>query len=85
MADINIEVVLEISYLSFSNANVKFVKSENLTWRSYTATEALSFTSSVKLINKKEFVQVALDKNSENFIVHIAALGTILFHFSMTS
>ncbi len=47
---------------------------EKLTWRSYTIAEALPTTSRVELIDKREFVKAALDKNSETFVVHVSAL-----------
>lgn len=40
----------------------------------YTTIEALSTINWVELINKREFAKVALDKNSETFIVHDVAL-----------
>lgn len=36
--------------------------------------EALSSTSQIELINKKKFTKVVLDKNSETFVVYVAAL-----------
>lgn len=68
------EVVLEMLFLSFSNADVEFAKLGKLIWRSYTAAETLPTTSQVELNNKKEFAKTALDKNSKTFIVHIATL-----------
>ncbi len=41
LADTSMEVVLKIPFISFSNANVKFVELEKLTWRSYNTAEAL--------------------------------------------
>ena len=55
LADTTIKVVLEIPFLTFSNADIQFSEKE-LTWRSYTAKEALPTTRRVELINKKEFV-----------------------------
>ncbi len=43
---------------------------------------ALSTTSQVELIDKKEFVKVALDENSETFIMHILAIeATTIYPF----
>lgn len=67
------EVVLEMSFLSISNANVKFVELEKLIWRFYITAEVLSTAIQVKLINKRKFVKAALDKNSEIFVIYIAA------------
>lgn len=37
----------------------------------------------MELINKKEFVKAALNKNSETFVVYIAALKTLLAKMSI--
>ena len=42
-----------------------------LTWRSYTTNKALLITEQVLIINKKNFVIVALDINSETFIMYV--------------
>ena len=60
-------------FLIFGNANIQFAE-KKLTWRSYIATEALSTIKWVKVIDKKEFAKTALDKKSETFMVHVAAL-----------
>ena len=73
LANINRGVVLEMLFLTLRNADIWFIKKE-LTWRSYTAVETLPTTKWVELINKKEFTKVALNKESETFIVHVAAL-----------
>ena len=74
LANISAEVVLDIPFLTLSNANVQFVEKE-LTWRSYTTAEALPTTKRVELINKKEFAKAALDENSETFVVYVASLN----------
>ena len=73
LADISVKVVLGMPFLILSNANIQFNK-KKLTWRSYIIAEALPITKQVELMNKKEFVKAALDKNSETFVVHIATL-----------
>ena len=76
LADISMEVVLGMPFLTLSNADVQFVEKE-LTWRSYTTAEALLTTKRVELIDKKEFAKAALDKNSETFVIHVASLNPI--------
>ena len=76
LADMSTEVVLGMLFLTFSNADVQFVKKE-LTWRSYTTAEALPTTKRVELIDKKEFAKAALDENSETFVVHVASLNLV--------
>ncbi len=68
------EVVLEMPFLSLSNADIKFAELGKLIWRSYTAAEALLTTSRVELIDKKKFAKAAMDENSETFVVHMSAL-----------
>ena len=77
LADISAEVVLDMLFLTLSNANVQFVEKE-LIWRSYIAAKALPTTKRVELINKKEFAKAALDENSETFVVHVASLISTL-------
>ena len=81
LADINRKVVLGMPFLILSNANIQFAKKE-LAWRSYTSAEALPTTKQVEIINKKEFVRAALDKNVEAFVVHVTSLSLnlILIH-----
>ena len=67
------EMVLKMLFLIFSNANIQFAEKE-LTWRSYTAIEVLPTTKWVIIINKKEFAETALNKESETFVVHVALL-----------
>ncbi len=74
LTDTSMEVVLGMPFLFFSNADVEFAEQEKLTWRSYTAAEALPTTSRVELINKRGFAKAALDGNSETLVVHVAAL-----------
>lgn len=71
LADINIKIVLEICFLSLSNTDVKFAELEKLIWRFYTIAKALSTINWVKLINEREFAKIAIDGNSEIFIIYI--------------
>ena len=68
LAETSMEMVLRMPFLTLSNANIQFVEKE-LTWRSYTAIEALPTTKRVELIDKKEFAQAALDEESKTFVV----------------
>ena len=74
MADISVEVVLRMPFLNLSNADIQFAKKE-LTWRSYTAAEAMPITKRVEIINKKKFARAALDENVEAFVVYMTSLG----------
>ncbi len=77
LADTSIEVVLEMPLLTLSNADFEF-GAEKLTWRFYTAAEALSTLSRVKLIDKKEFAKATLDGNFETFVMHVAVLEVLI-------
>ena len=76
------EVILGMLFLSLNNANVKFAELEKLTWKTYIVTEALPTTSQVKLIGKKKFAKIALNKNSETFVVYISALEVMAIYLS---
>ncbi len=84
LADTSMEVVLGIPILALSNANFQF-GAEKLTWRSYIAAEALPTISWVELIDKREFARVALDKNSETFVVYVSALEATTIHPSQVA
>ena len=79
LADLSIKVVLQIPFLTFSNANIQFAQKE-LTWRSYTTTEALPTTKRVEIIDRKEFAKAALDEHVEAFVVHVTSLSTMAIH-----
>ena len=69
------KVVLRMPFFILNNANIQFAKKE-LTWRFYTAAEALPTTKQIELIDKKEFAKAALYEKSKTFVVYIAALET---------
>lgn len=76
MANINVEVILSIFFLTFSNANIEFVR-KKLICRFYTTFKALPTTKQVDFINKKEFDKAVLNKDSKTFMVHIIALKAL--------
>lgn len=67
------EVVLGIPFLALTNTNIQF-DTESFTWRSYSAAKVLPIYKRLELFDKHKFDKAALDKISETFIVHIAAL-----------
>ena len=73
LADINIEVVLGMPFLTFSNADVQFAE-KKLTCRTYTTKEALLTTRRIEIIDQKKFAKAALNENVEAFVVHISSL-----------
>ena len=84
MADTSIEMVSGMFFLIFSNRDIQFAEKE-LTWRPYTAAEALPTTKQVELIDKKEFAKAALDEESETFVVHVAAFEALLAKMTILS
>ena len=81
LADLNIEVVLGMPFLTLSNADIKFAQKE-LTWRSYTTTKALPTTKRVEIIDRKKFAKTTLNENVEAFVVHVTSLrlNSIVIH-----
>lgn len=67
------EVVLIMFFLAFNNANFQF-STEKLIWKSYTIIELLFYIGQIELIDKREFVKPAPNKNFKTFIMHVAAL-----------
>ena len=82
LANIGLEVVLGMLFLTFSRADVRFAK-QKFVQRSYPTAEALSTTRRVEIINKKEFAVAALNADDKTFMMHITALSkptTMLIH-----
>ena len=70
VANSKLEIILRIFFLKLSNADISFGE-KTLIWRFYTTNKALSTTKQVQIINKKDFVIVALDIDSKTFIVYM--------------
>lgn len=67
-------MVLKMPFFFFSNIDIKFIELKKLTWTIYTTAQTLSTTNQVKIIDKKKFARVAIDKNFKTFIVHMSVL-----------
>ena len=74
LADISVEVVLQMPFLTLNNADIQFTEKEFI-WRSYTTAEALLITKRVQIIDKKEFARGVLHENVEAFVVHMISLS----------
>ncbi len=74
LANIKLDVVLRILFLTMSNADVDF-QARNWQWRSYTIGDILPTTRQVELIGKKEFTIAVLDPEYKTFIVYVADLS----------
>ena len=75
VANVSPEVVLEMSFLTLSGADVDFLGRE-LRWRTYTTKEALPTTRRVELVGKKEFAAAALDPEHETYVVHVGSVSS---------
>ena len=75
VANVSLEVVLEMPFLTLSGADVDFSGRE-LRWRTYTTEEVLPTTRRVELVGKKEFAAAALDPEHETYVVHVASLSS---------
>lgn len=73
LADISMEVVLEMHLLILGNADIPFDQ-KSFTWRAYITFHALRTTRCVELINKHELINVTSNKNSETIIIYLVAL-----------
>ena len=56
----SVEVVFEISFLTFSIVQVNFTERE-LTWKAYTIVEVLPTIKKVQIIDLKDFAKAVLD------------------------
>lgn len=73
LANTRMDMVLDMPFLSLSNANINF-DTKNLIWRSYTTAGTLLPTSRIKVIKKKEFAKRVLDENSESLVMLVITL-----------
>ena len=76
MANVSPEVVIEMSFLTLSNADVDFLGQE-LRWRTYTPKKALPTIRHIELVGRKEFATATLDLESETFVIHIVSLNSV--------
>ena len=73
LANISMEVVLGMPFLTLSNADVEFAE-KKFTWRTYTTKKAFPTTCQVEIIDQKEFAKAALNENIEAFVVYVSSL-----------
>ena len=71
------KIVLGILFFTLSDVDVDFL-SPKLRWKIYITEKAFPTTRHVKLVDKKEFAVVALDLESEPFVIHVASLSSNL-------
>ena len=74
VANVSLEEVLGMLFLTLSNTDVDF-SGRNLRWGTYTTKEALLTTKRVELVGKKEFAAAVLNPKHETYVVHVASLN----------
>ena len=77
LANIGLEVVLGILFLTFSRADIWFTEQE-FVWKICMAVEVLPTIKGVEIIDKKKFAIVALSANNKIFVRHVAALAELI-------
>ena len=75
IANVSLEVILGMPFLTLSGTDVDFLGRE-LRWKTHTIEEALPTTRHVELVGKEKFAVATLDSESETFIVHVASLSS---------
>ena len=75
VANVSLEIVLRMLFLTLSSANINFLGLE-LWWRTYTTEKAFLTTRHVELVGKKEFAAIALDPEYETFVLYVASLNS---------
>ena len=73
LANISIEVVPGMLFLTFINADIQFAE-KKLTWSAYTIEKSLPTIRQVEIIDQKEFAKAVLDENVKAFVVHVSSL-----------
>ena len=83
LANIGLEMVLGMFFLTLSKADIRFMEWK-LVWRTYTAAKALPTIRRVEIIDKRELAAAALNVDDETFIMHVVALAepTIMLIYS---
>ena len=71
VANTKFEVILGMLFLKLNNANMSFGKGA-LMWRTYITNKAFSTIKQVQIIDKKDFIILALDANSKTFVIYVA-------------
>ena len=75
VANVSPEVVLEMPFLTLSNADVDF-SGRKLRWRTYTTEKALPITRRIKLVDKKKFAVAVLNSEHETYVVHVKLVNS---------
>ena len=76
VANVSLDMVFGMLFLTLSGADVDFSKKE-LQWRSLTIKKAFFTTKHVNLVGKKEFAAVTLDPGYEIFVIYVASFKSL--------
>ena len=71
VANTKFEIILRIFFLKLNNTNMSFSE-KTLMGKIYITNKNLLTIEQVQIIDKRNFVIVALDANNETFIIYIA-------------
>lgn len=74
LANLSMCIALGIFFFTLNNVEINFVN-WNLSWRLYTAAEALPTMRWVELIGKKVFAAIVFDLKDKTFVVYVAFIG----------
>ena len=77
VANINLEIVFKMSFLTLNGVDVDFLRRE-LEWRTYTTKKTFLTTRHIKPVSKKVFAVAALDPEHETYVVHIGSVSFIM-------
>ena len=75
IANVSLEVVFRILFLTPSNANIDF-SGQKLWWKTFTTKEAFSTTRRIELEGKKEFATTKLDLEYKIYVVHVTSFSS---------
>lgn len=74
MADIKLDIVFEIFFLTISNVDIDF-QAQDSQWRFYITRDVLLTTEKDELIGMKEFTIAVFDPEYKVFIIYIGTLN----------
>ena len=74
LANISLEVVLQMFFLIFGRTDVRFIE-QKFVLRTYTAIETLPTTRRMEIIDKREFTAAVLNADNETLMVYIVDLA----------
>ena len=74
LADINVDIVLEMPFFILSNIEIDFINC-HIYWRTYIIAVLFQTTRQVELIEGIKFVAATLNLNNEAFVVYVTSIS----------